>query len=177
MYKRRQILQAKLKRLEDSDAFDERPSSPVVASASTYLDTSDLKDVHRRRKSFHEESNDTEDLDADIKNVTAALENDEAIDSAQTRSLRRLMEWEIERLTEELKGKCTVTDNYYPNNLNWKDFYAYIPVPTLIYELEYPRYVFWAVVFPMGTNNVVGRRISIGIMLQKKPVLHSVSLA
>ena len=90
---------------------------------------------------MHEESRETHVLDEDISNITSAIEHEgQSLGFTQVKSLRRLMKWEIEGLEQELNGKCTVTKNYYPNNLNWKDFYGYIPLPTVVYELEYPRY-------------------------------------
>lgn len=142
VYKRRSKLEAKLRHLEDSDVFSpETPSSNTAAiqSASSFLDTSDLNKLNRRRKSNHDDSRDNEDLDEDIINVTSALEQETPLEIAQIRSLKRLMKWEIDRLSKELRGKCTVTDNHYPRNLNIKDFYGYIPLPTVVYELEYPR--------------------------------------
>ena len=141
-YKRRNKLEAKLRHLEDSDVFSpESPSANTATarSASSFLDTSDLHTLNRRRKSNHEDSRDDEDLDEDIINITSALEQDTPLEIAQIRSLKRLMRWEIDRLSQELRGKCTVTDNHYPRNLNIKDFYGYIPLPTVVYELEYPR--------------------------------------
>jgi sterol O-acyltransferase len=41
-------------------------------------------------------------------------------------------------LTAELKGKCT-TGAAYPTNLTVSNHYEYIVLPTLVYELEYPR--------------------------------------
>jgi sterol O-acyltransferase len=38
-----------------------------------------------------------------------------------------------------LKGKCSLTKNYYPRNLTLKDFCDFNMMPTLVYELEYPR--------------------------------------
>ncbi|KAL2221437.1 MBOAT, membrane-bound O-acyltransferase family-domain-containing protein [Thermoascus aurantiacus ATCC 26904] len=53
------------------------------------------------------------------------------LDLEQIRGFQRLIKWEIDLLTEELKGQCLVTANHYPNNLNVGDFYGFIPLPTL----------------------------------------------
>ena len=142
VYKRRNLLKAKLHHLENSDAFSpETPvaNSPDVPSAALFFDTKDLSHLNRRRKSFNGDPSDRQDLDQDIGNVASAIENDAPLDISQIRSLERLLKWEIDRLSLELKGKCTVTNNQYPRNLNIKDFYGYIPLPTVVYELEYPR--------------------------------------
>lgn len=46
---------------------------------------------------------------------------------------------EIDALNEELKGKATSVTNAYPNNLTVANHYEYIVLPTVVYELEYPR--------------------------------------
>ncbi|RAL59348.1 hypothetical protein DID88_006839 [Monilinia fructigena] len=35
--------------------------------------------------------------------------------------------------------ECSTTGNSYPNNLSVANHYEYIVLPTLVYELEYPR--------------------------------------
>ena len=40
---------------------------------------------------------------------------------------------------EDLKGKSTSGNNSYPGNLTVTNHYEYIVLPTLVYELEYPR--------------------------------------
>jgi len=75
----------------------------------------------------------------DIAKVAAAVESGAPLDLDEVCTLRQVIQWEIESLSEELRGKCSVEANHYPRNLNLKDFAAYIPLPTLVYELEYPR--------------------------------------
>lgn len=57
----------------------------------------------------------------------------------QVESFCRLIEQEINVLSEGLKGRCSQTDNYHPRNLTVKNFSDFISLPTLVYELEYPR--------------------------------------
>jgi sterol O-acyltransferase len=45
----------------------------------------------------------------------------------------------LDALAEDLKGKCTKGDNIFPRNLTIRNHYEYIVLPTLVYELEYPR--------------------------------------
>lgn len=42
-------------------------------------------------------------------------------------------------MTADLKGKSTTSSNIYPRNLTVTNHYEYIVLPTLVYELEYPR--------------------------------------
>jgi hypothetical protein len=49
------------------------------------------------------------------------------------------MRWEVDALTEELKGTASDLSKAYPANLGFIDHYKWIPLPTVVYELEYPR--------------------------------------
>ena len=42
-------------------------------------------------------------------------------------------------LSDELRGKATEPSHYYPNNLTFANHYEYIVLPTVVYELQYPR--------------------------------------
>lgn len=53
-------------------------------------------------------------------------------------SLRALLEREIELLSDGLRGHFSST-NHYPRNLTISNFCDFITLPTLVYELEYPR--------------------------------------
>lgn len=140
LYKRRKLLEGKLKQLEDPEVLSpiENPKNEA-AYATSYFDTKDLNQLTQRRKSAHTSPQDTINVDEDIKNIACAIEEDAPLDFSQLRSLRKLIRFEISNLTDELKGTCTVTQNHYPHNLTLTDFYSYIPLPTVIYELEYPR--------------------------------------
>lgn len=53
-------------------------------------------------------------------------------------SLKSLLEREIDLLSEGLQGQFSAT-HYYPRNLTVINFADYVTLPTLVYELEYPR--------------------------------------
>ncbi|KAJ5102886.1 hypothetical protein N7532_003415 [Penicillium argentinense] len=53
-------------------------------------------------------------------------------------SLKNLLEKEIGLLTDGLKGQSS-SDHQYPRNLTVGNFCDFITLPTLVYELEYPR--------------------------------------
>lgn len=142
LYKRRQLLERKLLHL-DQTGYDsptvQSPSSPT-AIASSYFDGQEISNVHRRRQHMHTAlSQKLRDTLPDIAKVAAAVESGAPLDLDEVCTLRQVIQWEIESLSEELRGKCSVEANHYPRNLNLKDFAAYIPLPTLVYELEYPR--------------------------------------
>ncbi|KAF2183911.1 hypothetical protein K469DRAFT_751290 [Zopfia rhizophila CBS 207.26] len=51
----------------------------------------------------------------------------------------RVIKTEVTILDEESQGKCTTTDNGYPNNLTLANLVDWTCLPTLVYEIEYPR--------------------------------------
>ncbi|TGO46963.1 hypothetical protein BCON_0299g00010 [Botryotinia convoluta] len=136
-YKTRSKLQRKLKQLDDISPI-QTPSAttPAVSSLSTsYLDARPTsEDIHQRiadrRRSIVESATD---------HVAAAIDSGEPLDVDQVQTFARILKWEIDFLSKELEGKCTKTKNQYPNNLSLVNHYEYIVLPTLVYELEYPR--------------------------------------
>lgn len=117
----------------------ETPSS--TALATSYLDQNDVNIINRRRNSMHSKTaSQMRRQDSDLANVAVAVEADTPLDDDQIRSFRRIIKTEIDGLNEELRGKCSPeSKNVYPHNLNIRDFAGFIPLPTLVYELEYPR--------------------------------------
>ena len=137
------MLERRLKQLEeveeDSTSLAKSPSSPT-AIASSYFESQNLDTLHRRRRSQHSlTSQQVRKEQSDIASVSAAIESGLPLDLEQISAFERIIQWEIDTLDEELKGKCSDTSNVYPKNLNIKDFAGYIPLPTVVYELEYPR--------------------------------------
>ncbi|TGO38641.1 hypothetical protein BHYA_0070g00100 [Botrytis hyacinthi] len=136
-YKTRSKLQRKLKQLDDISPI-QTPSAttPAVSSLSTsYLDSRPTSDdiyqrVSDRRRSI---------VDSATGQVAAAIDSGDPLDVVQVQTFARILKWEIDFLGKELEGKCTTTKNQYPNNLSLVNHYEYIVLPTLVYELEYPR--------------------------------------
>ena len=101
--------------------------------------------------------------------VAQAIESREPLDVDQIRTFERIIKWEIDALTTDLKGKSTISGNVYPANLNIANHYEYIVLPTLVYELEYPRSdkINWyyvaeklvAVFGILGVMNMVGQSL------------------
>jgi sterol O-acyltransferase len=133
VYKKKVVLEQKLKQLNDSELAS--PESPR-AYATSYMDAADLNVLSHRRKSNPAV---LEDAHKDISSIAYAIEADAPLSFDQARSLRKLIAWEIEAFDDELKGTCKTTSNHYPSNLTLRGFYGYIPLPTVVYELEYPR--------------------------------------
>ncbi|TAQ89374.1 hypothetical protein B7494_g2302 [Chlorociboria aeruginascens] len=139
-YKTREALRLKLKQL-DRLAPSQSPSatSPSVSSLSTsYLEhRPTASDLNRRRQSLR--SGSCESGAANMSQVASAIESGEPLDLDQIQTFERIIKWEVDALTEDLKGKSTITGNFYPKNLTVANHYEYIVLPTLVYELEYPR--------------------------------------
>lgn len=135
--KRRMSLQKRLDFLKEPTNM--APSSPLLtAHATSYFDMSDLSEMRRRRR--HSAGSTTiPEKDESLAGVIEAIQADKALSHEQLLPLRRLISQEIDSLTEELKGTCKTTTNYYPHNLSILDWFNYIPLPTVVYELEYPR--------------------------------------
>ncbi|EFW99121.1 sterol O-acyltransferase 1 [Grosmannia clavigera kw1407] len=74
-----------------------------------------------------------------VERVVAALQTGRPLDDDQQRVFERILRWEMDSLTEELRGKATQPERAYPHNLTVANHYEYIVLPTLVYELEYPR--------------------------------------
>jgi hypothetical protein len=81
----------------------------------------------------------TNEASSNITQVAQAIESGEPLDVEQIQIFERIIKWEIDALSDELKGKSTSSRNAYPNNLTVSNHYEYIVLPTLVYELEYPR--------------------------------------
>ncbi|KAL8390126.1 hypothetical protein RB595_009304 [Gaeumannomyces hyphopodioides] len=86
--------------------------------------------------------------EGDIDRIAEAIKNKEPMDADQVGVFEKVLRWEVDALTEELKGKATASERAYPNNLTLWNQCEYNLLPTLVYELEYPRShsVSWAYV-------------------------------
>ncbi len=74
-----------------------------------------------------------------ISQIARALETGEPFDTEQMQAFEAVIKTEIRELEGELKGKCTTSNNSYPSNLTLANFADWTCLPTLVYELEYPR--------------------------------------
>ncbi|TVY75987.1 Sterol O-acyltransferase [Lachnellula suecica] len=138
-YKMRTTLEKKLKQLESIDpSSTPSATTPSVSSLPTsYLDYQPTaNDINQRR---HSRTQSFDNSDSNIHQVAAAIESGEPLDIDQIQAFERIIKWEIDALTEDLKGKCTTSGNVYPKNLTTTNHFEYIVLPTLVYELEYPR--------------------------------------
>ena len=140
MHRIRSKLLLKLKQLEDIEPVaTPSATTPKISSLSTsYLDDRPASaDLSHRRHSMKD--NPIDSSDSNIAQVAAAIESGEPLDIDQIQAFERIIKWGIDSMTEDLKGKCTDTENYYPNNLTISNLCEFTVLPTIVYELEYPR--------------------------------------
>lgn len=128
LYKARKALKKTLKQLENkvpvetSSQTTPRPKTPV--SENIPLETHSKKSMRPA---------------VDLSDITQAIESDEGLDLEQIQSFESIIKSEMYALTVDLQGKATSPENAYPNNLSLKKHYEFTLLPTLVYELEYPR--------------------------------------
>lgn len=96
--------------------------------------------VHQRRPSATSKiTSQIQHQESELAGIAATLEAGNSLTDEQARCLQHVIRDEIESLTDELSGKGLNATNYYPRNLNIRDFAAYIPLPSVVYQLQYPR--------------------------------------
>ncbi|KAF1942507.1 MBOAT-domain-containing protein [Clathrospora elynae] len=141
VYKRRNLLQQKLRQLEGIKAQEASSiTSPRAGThAVTGIDNADNGNLTRQRSIRPKYSTNLSKEESEIASVGQAIEADEPLDAEQIQAFHRVLNTEITILNEELRGKCTTTDNVYPNNLTLYNFVEWACLPTLVYDLEYPR--------------------------------------
>ncbi|KAG9247710.1 MBOAT family protein [Calycina marina] len=138
-YKTRGILRKKLKHLENiAPAEPSKATKPPITRLSTaYLNEEpadmELKQRHQQRRASIGTASST------IAQVASAIDSKSPLDLDTIQMFERIIEWEIDALTADLRGKSTRDNNMYPSNLTIANHYEYIVLPTLVYELEYPR--------------------------------------
>ncbi|KAI1355146.1 MBOAT family protein [Xylaria sp. FL0043] len=139
VYKKRRALLAELKKLESMEPVEgESKSSPQASALSTsHLDRRPSAAMYRERRNSLARSPSHEP--DDIESISRAIEDGQPLDLNQLLIFERLMKWEIDALADELRGKATQHSHYYPNNLSIANHYEYIFLPTVVYELQYPR--------------------------------------
>ena len=149
IYRRRNLLQRKLEQLEQMEPNATSPTSPVMsrhgADVSTGVDLSELptrtddNTLKRRPSMAPRTGTDFGHEKSDVAGVARAIESGKGIDIDQMQTFEDVVRVEMEDLNKELQGKSTDGSNSYPKNLNLRNLFDYICLPTLVYELEYPR--------------------------------------
>lgn len=117
------------------------PTSPVGQTTSTanLVELGHEGLTHRRRSFGPKYSTNLHKEHSEIASMAKAIEAGEPLDAEQIEAFHRVLTTEITILEEELRGKCTTTGKCYPKNLTFYNFAEWTCLPTLVYELEYPR--------------------------------------
>jgi sterol O-acyltransferase len=141
IYRRRNLLQQKLDQLNEMSVApgSAATGSEFSSSTATGLDVSASREPTKRRSPNPVYFTDPSSEASDVASVGQAIEAGKALDEEQIQAFHRVLNTEITILDEELRGKCTTTDNVYPNNLTLYNFVEWTCLPTLVYDLEYPR--------------------------------------
>ncbi|KAF2008451.1 MBOAT-domain-containing protein [Aaosphaeria arxii CBS 175.79] len=140
VYRRKTLLLQKLQQLEDMEAHDSPTASHAGTSITTGLDDREDSSTLRHRPSIGLRcSTNLTKEQSEIATMAEAMESGDPLDIDQIHLFKRVIHTEITFLDEDLRGKCTKAGNSYPNNLTFYNFAEWICLPTLVYELEYPR--------------------------------------
>ncbi len=134
--KRRAQLLAKLKELErvmpiQSLSQTEPPASAISTSHLTTAPSARQYKERRRSMSLERVP--------DIDKIASAISSGDPLDNEQVEVFERILKWEVDALSDELRGRATTSTRAYPNNLTLFNHYEFVVLPTLVYELEYPR--------------------------------------
>ncbi|KAK4133982.1 hypothetical protein BT67DRAFT_442492 [Trichocladium antarcticum] len=127
VYKKRARLLATLKRLEKVSAAPSSAASSITTSRFTEVPDG----IRERRRSGYDEM-------PDVENIVAVIDSGKSLDE-QVHIFERVLKLKVDTLSHELRGKSTTPGRAYPDNLTLRNHYEYIVLPTVLYELEYPR--------------------------------------
>ena len=143
VYRRRNMLERKKQQLKEIEPIHSRPTSPAgpdqTPSSSIDFATSNAGMTHHRPSLGLRTSTNLTHEKSDVANVATAMASGQPLEVDQMQAFERIIQEEIDGLTKELKGKNISGNNAYPKNLTLKDFAGWSCIPTLVYELEYPR--------------------------------------
>ncbi|KAJ5509118.1 Sterol O-acyltransferase [Penicillium freii] len=142
MYRKRNMLKASL---SQTRVKERRHPTSAKMGYSSAVDTelnSEIMDL--KKKDFSRRSSELQNYSRShetdqLLSLIGTIETGVPLEPSQVKSLRELLEQEIEVLSEGLKGRCSLTNNHYPQNLTIGNICDFMALPTLVYELEYPR--------------------------------------
>lgn len=137
--RRCEVLKRKLKQIEHA-----RPAPDNIAHAAD-SDTPNLThpngNLKDRRPSMNRTSTNFITEQSDVATVASAIESGRPFDLSQLQAFESVINAELTDLQKQLEGKMPTPDhkNAYPRNLRLSNFAEFICLPTLVYELDYPR--------------------------------------
>jgi sterol O-acyltransferase len=135
-YKTRKSLEYRLKQLETLSPVQTPSTTPTASSFSK--SSLDHRHVIANLRQYNQVSA-VRDISSDISRIAAIIEFGKPLDIDQIQTFERIIKLEIDALSDELRGKSSTRDKNYPKNLTLTNHYEFIVLPTLVYELEYPR--------------------------------------
>lgn len=156
---RRTLLEQKLEQLEAMEPNASAPTSPVspkaVFDSVSGINTEKLSHringqaATKRRSMSSRTSIDLGREETEVARIARAVERGTAIDASQMTTFANIIRAEIAILTKELSGgrssssttdsNTTSVPSSYPQNLTLLNFLDWTCLPTLVYELSYPR--------------------------------------
>jgi sterol O-acyltransferase len=136
---RKELLEKKLKQLESMEPLQSPPNSPIRdQSVATGFDNSELTTT-RRPSAHHRTSTNFQAEPTEVAAVASAIESGQPVSPEQVQVFSSIIKREIDELATELRSKCDDGKTAYPKNLTLVNHAEYICLPTLVYELDYPR--------------------------------------
>lgn len=142
VYRRRALLEQKLAQLDEIEPIAS-PSTchdPHNQIPTTPTDSQPSNGMRQRCRSFGPKvSTNLQTEQSQISPIASAIESGRPLDVNELQAFSEVIRSEIASLTSELNGKCTCGSNRYPRNLTLSNWADWICLPTLVYELEYPR--------------------------------------
>jgi sterol O-acyltransferase len=140
LYRRKKLLERKLKELETIESTKERSHGPSQLSHTTAVDNSDEDSqiIHRPNLGSRTHT-DPHNESSQIGDALTAIDDTGNANAEDMKTFKSALHSEIAALDEELSGKVKVVSNQYPKNLTINNWADYTMLPTLVYELEYPR--------------------------------------
>ncbi|KAI7564604.1 acyl-CoA/sterol acyltransferase, partial [Hortaea werneckii] len=157
VHRRRRLLERRLKNLQAMEPVHSAHTSPrnsqQIDAASSGVDFAKLSHHSPRTGSFadaapkrrpsmgHRTSTNLTVEQSDVASVAQAIESGRSIDLDQMKTFESVIHDEISDLTQELHGKAGTNNpsKAYPNNLTLGNIAEFVCLPTLVYELDYPR--------------------------------------
>ncbi|KAF2457446.1 MBOAT, membrane-bound O-acyltransferase family-domain-containing protein [Lineolata rhizophorae] len=140
--KRKTLLEQKLAQLETIEplASPTSPESPTLPVQVSGIESPKRESLQYRRRSLNAKtSTNLTKEQSEIAEIASALESGRPLDANQLRVFEHVIRSEIKSLDEELHAKCTDPQHCYPRNLTVANFADWTCLPTVVYELEYPR--------------------------------------
>lgn len=120
------------------ESTKERSSGPSKVYSTALEDNKDNKTVHRPKLGSRMKT-DPHNENSQIGDALTAIEEAGNANAEDMATFKSAIITEIAALDSELNGKLSSAAARYPDNLTISNWADYTMLPTLVYELEYPR--------------------------------------